>query len=71
MCVTIVERGVVAVHDHDHFVGGRPALLGVDNECPVHASGDVLSQRTDVAVEQVQAEGVSKSGASGKSPTVP
>lgn len=38
------------------FVGRRPALLGVDDERAVHASGDVLGQRTDMAVEEMQAE---------------
>jgi hypothetical protein len=51
-----VEGGVVAVHRHHQLVGRGTRLRLVDEERAVHPSGDVLGQRTDVAVVEVQTE---------------
>ena len=51
-----VERAVVAVLDHHHLVRVRPPLLRVDDERPVHPARDVLRERRDVAVVEVEAE---------------
>ncbi len=52
-----VEVGVEAVEDHDHLVRVLTALLRVDDERAVEALRDVLGQRSDVAVVEVQAGG--------------
>ena len=53
-----VEVGVEAVHHHHHLVGFRAALLRVDDEGAVEAAGDVGGERRDVAVVEVEAEGL-------------
>ena len=51
-----VEVRVEAVHHHHQLVGLRAALLRVDDERAVHAARDVLRERLDMAVVEVQAE---------------
>ena len=55
--VRAVEVGVEPVHHHDHLVRVLAPVRGVHDEGAVEALGDVLGQRADVAVVQVQAGG--------------
>jgi hypothetical protein len=49
-----VEVRVEPVHHHHELVGGLAALLRVDDEPAVEPLGDVLGERPDVPVVEVQ-----------------
>src|SRR5262249_27305683 len=55
--VLSVEINIVAAHDHHHFaISPWSSLLRVDNECAVQAFGNVLGQRSGMAVVEVDSE---------------
>ena len=51
-----IEVGVEPVHDHHLLIRLRPPIPRVDDHRAVHAAGNVLGERADVAVVEVQAE---------------